>query len=196
MAFSPISSSGPRQSCITLIGMAGAGKSTVGKQLARLLDWKLMDTDQLIESVYGVPLQNITDKLGKDAFLDVEATVICAIRAHRVVLATGGSVVYRENAMAHLHSLGPVAYLDVPLPVILKRIARKPLRGLAIAPGQSVEDLFRERESLYTRYADCIIDADGLLPEGCAKTILEQLQKISPLFKANPPTTASDHRTV
>ena len=176
MAFSPISPSDSRQACITIIGMAGAGKSTVGKQLARLLDWKLMDTDQLIESVYGVPLQDITDALGKDAFLDAEAVVICSIRAQRVVLATGGSVVYRENAMAHLRSLGPIAYLDVPLPVILERIARNPLRGLAIAPGQSVEDLFRERETLYTRYADCTVDAGALLPEACAKAILKQLR--------------------
>ena len=153
--------------------MAGAGKSTIGRQLARLLDWKLVDTDQLIEAAYGVPLQDITDKLGKEAFLDVEAMVICAIKAHRVVLATGGSVVYRENAMSHLRSLGPIAYLDVPLPLILERIARNPSRGLAIAPGQSVEDLFREREALYARYADYTIDAGGLLPEACAKAILE-----------------------
>jgi shikimate kinase len=180
MAFSRISPSGARQVCITLISMAGAGKSTVGGQLARLLHWKLMDTDQLIEAVYGVPLQDITDKLGKEAFLDVEATVICAIKAHRVVLATGGSVVYRENAMAHLHSLGPIAYLDVPLPVILERIARNPLRGLAIAPGQSVEDLFREREALYIHYADCAIDARGLGPEACAKAILDRVRAILP----------------
>jgi len=188
MAFSRISPSESRQACITLIGMAGAGKSTVGRQLARLLDWKLMDTDQLIESVYGVPLQDITDRLGKEAFLDVEATVICAIRAHRVVLATGGSVVYRENAMTHLHSLGPIAYLDVPLPIILERIARNPLRGLAIAPGQSVEDLFREREALYARYADCAIDANGLSPEACAKAILERISAIFPTAAETPRT--------
>jgi len=164
--------------------MAGAGKSTVGGQLARLLHWKLMDTDQLIEAVYGVPLQDITDKLGKEAFLNVEGTVICAIKAHRVVLATGGSVVYRENAMAHLHSLGPIAYLDVPLPVILKRIARNPLRGLAIAPGQSVEDLFREREVLYARYADFAIDAGGLSPAACARAILDRVRAILPATAA------------
>ena len=180
MTFSRINPSGSRQACITLIGMAAAGKSTVGGQLARLLHWKLIDTDQLIEAVYGVPLQSITDKLGKEAFLDVEATVICAIRAHRVVLATGGSVVYRENAMAHLHSLGPIAYLDVPLPAILERIARNPLRGLAIAPGQSVEDLFREREALYNRYADCAIDAGRLSPEACARAILDRIRAILP----------------
>jgi len=160
--------------------MAGAGKSTVGGQLAQLLRWKLMDTDQLIEAVYGVPLQDITDKLGKEAFLNVEATVICAIKARRMVLATGGSVVYRENAMAHLHSLGPIAYLDVPLPVILERIARNPLRGLAIAPGQSVEELFREREALYAHYADCVIDAGGLSPEACARAILDRIRAILP----------------
>jgi len=157
--------------------MAGAGKSTVGRQLARLLAWKLMDTDQLIEAVYGVPLQAITDKLGKEAFLDTEATVICAIKAHRVVLATGGSVVYRRNAMTHLHSLGSVVYLDVPLPVILERIARNPSRGLAIDPGQSVEDLFNERKDLYTHYADGTIDAGGLAPEACAKAVLELQRK-------------------
>ena len=189
MVFPRINSSGPRQVCITLIGMAGAGKSTVGKQLARLLDWKLVDTDQLIEAAYGVPLQDITDKLGKDAFLDVEATVMSAIKANRVVLATGGSVVYRENAMGHLRSLGPIAYLEVPLPIILERIARNPLRGLAIAPGQSVEDLFREREVLYTRYANCTIDAGKLSPEACAKAILKQ-------FPALAPTAASGRRTV
>jgi shikimate kinase len=179
MAVARISPLGPRQACISLIGMAGAGKSTVGRQLARLLDWKLVDTDQLIESVYGVPLQDLTDKLGKDAFLDVEGTIICAIKAHRVVLATGGSVVYRENAMAHLHSLGPVAYLDASLPVILERIARNPLRGLAIAPGQSVEELFREREALYVRYADCSINTGGLSPEACAKAILKRIPALS-----------------
>ena len=185
MTFFPISPSGPRQTCIILIGMAGAGKSTVGRQLARMLDWKLVDTDQLIESVYGVPLQDITDKLGKEAFLDVEATVVCAVRAHRVVLATGGSVVYRENAMAHLHSLGFVAYLAVPLPVILERIARNPLRGLAIAPGQNVEDLFREREALYARYADYAINAGGLSPEACARAVLERIPALSSIPSLN-----------
>ena len=188
MALSLISPSGPRRACISLIGMAGAGKSTVGRHLARLLDWKLVDTDQIIESVYGVPLQDLTDTFGKDAFLDVEAAVICAIKAHRVVLATGGSVVYRERAMSHLRSLGPVAYLDVPLPVILERIARNPLRGLAIAPGQSVEDLFREREALYARYADCSVNASGLSPEACAKAVLERIP-------AHSLTAVEDRRT-
>ncbi len=159
---------GPRAICVSLIGMAGAGKSTVGRQLARLLGWRLVDTDHLIEANYGVPLQRISDALGKEAFLDVEAAVIRSIKAHRVVLATGGSVIYREEGMARLKELGPIIRLDVPLPIILERIARNPERGLAIAPGQTVEDLFRERELLYRQYADCTIDAGALGPEACA----------------------------
>ena len=133
--------------CVTLIGMAGAGKSTVGRAVAERLGWAYVDTDHLIESTYGARLQDVTDALDKERFLDVEARVIQSLRMQRAVLATGGSVVYRPEAMRYLTSLGPVVFLDVPLPLILERISRKPDRGLAIAPGQTVEDLFREREA-------------------------------------------------
>ena len=125
--------------CVTLIGMAGAGKSTVGRAVAERLGWAYVDTDHLIESTYGARLQDVTDALDKDRFLDVEARVIQSLRMQRAVLATGGSVVYRPEAMRYLTSLGPVVFLDVPLPLILERISRKPDRGLAIAPGQTVE---------------------------------------------------------
>jgi shikimate kinase len=167
-----------RRACISLIGMAGAGKSTVGRHLARLLDWEFMDTDHLVEAAYGVPLQQISDALGKEAFLDAEAAVLSDIRAHRLVLATGGSAVCRGKAARHLLTLGPLAYLSVPLPLILERIARNPQRGLAIAPGQSVEDLFHERRVLYTRYANCTIDAGGLAPEDCAREVLRLLPAV------------------
>ena len=167
---------GPRDPCISLIGMAGAGKSTAGKHLAQIMDWRLVDTDHLVEAAYGAPLQSISDALGKEAFLDVEAAVILSVRAHRVVLATGGSAVYRRSAMEHLRALGPVAYLEVPLPVILERIARNPQRGLAIAPGQSVEDLFYEREALYTRYAHHIVKTAGLSPAACARAVLDGIR--------------------
>lgn len=141
--------------CVTLIGMAGAGKSTVGRAVADLLGWAYVDTDHLIEATYGARLQDVTDALDKETFLDVESRVIQSLRMQRAVLATGGSVVYREEAMRYLTSLGPVVFLDVPLEIILERLARKPDRGLAIAPGQTVEDLFREREQLYRRWHTC-----------------------------------------
>ena len=158
---------------ISLIGMAGAGKSTVGKALARELGWALVDSDHLIEATYGARLQDITDTLGKAAFLDMEATIIRAMKVSRAVIATGGSVVYREEAMQHLASLGPVVFLDVPFPVIKERVARNPERGIAMNPGQSLEDLFRERQDLYIRFADIRCPAEGKNPQQCARWILD-----------------------
>ena len=98
--------------CVTLIGMAGAGKSTVGRAVAERLGWAYVDTDHLIESTYGARLQDVTDALDKERFLDVEARVIQSLRMQRAVLATGGSVVYRPEAMRYLTSLGPVVFLS------------------------------------------------------------------------------------
>lgn len=165
----------PEGFCITLIGMAGAGKSTVGRALAMALGWALVDTDQIIEAAYAVPLQAVADALTKDEFLDVESQTIQSLRLNRTVLATGGSVVYRAEAMRHLATLGPVVHLDVPMDVALVRIARNPDRGLAIAPGQTIEDLFREREALYRRYADFTVDSATLAPAQCATAIIEHI---------------------
>jgi len=147
--------------CVTIIGMAGAGKTTVGRELARQMDWAHVDTDSLIEATYGTVLQNVADSMSKEAFLDVEAGIICRIGAKRAVLSTGGSVVYRAEAMRHLASLG---------------IARTPDRGLAIAPGQTIEDLYNERKALYETYQDFTLTADTLTPEECGRAILSWLE--------------------
>lgn len=161
--------------CISLIGMAGAGKSAVGHALAERLGWAHVDTDFLIESTYGNHLQAITDAMDKEAFLDLEADIVSAVRVQRAVLSTGGSVVYRPQTMQYLASIGPIVFLDVPLPIILERIARKPDRGLAIAPGQTVEDLFIEREALYQQWATLCIPAGSMPIAKCVDTILERL---------------------
>ncbi len=145
--------------CITFIGMAASGKSSHGRELAKLLDWAHVDTDHLIEAMYGARLQNVADALSKEEFLDMESSVIRHINLKRCVLSTGGSVVYRHEAMLFLAALGPIIHLAVPLPIILERIARKPDRGLAIAPGQTIEDLYNERRLLYEKYATHTIRA-------------------------------------
>ena len=176
-ADAPPAMSGPTRPspCIILIGMAGAGKSTVGEALARTLGWAFMDSDHLIEAVYAARLQDVTDALGKSAFLDVESSVVSAIKANRTVIATGGSVVYREQTMRHLASLGPLVYLDVPFTVVEERIARNPQRGLAIAPGQTLRDIFQEREELFTRYATLRCPAADKNPQQCVNWIVQQL---------------------
>ena len=161
--------------CITLIGMAGAGKSTVGSALAQELGWAFVDSDHLIEAAYGARLQDITDKLGKAAFLDTEGKVICAIKANRTVKATGGSVIYRDAAMRHLAALGPVVYIDVPFHLIEERIARNPERGIAMNPGEKLEDIFNERKALYTYYATLRCPAEGKNPPQCARWIRDHL---------------------
>lgn len=169
---------GPRAPCCVLIGMPGAGKTTLGAVLAQKLGWQVMDCDYLIEAIYGRCLQDITDELGKEAFLDLESKVIQSIRANRVIVSTGGSVVYREAAMRHLKTLGPLVHLYIPLEVVEERVARNPNRGIAIAPGQTLADLFAERESLYTQWADLRCDCSEQSPSQCADLILERLPQL------------------
>lgn len=161
--------------CVSLIGMAGAGKSTIGLRLANELGWAFLDSDHLLEALYAARLQDVTDALGKEAFLDAESAMICSIRAHRAVIATGGSVVYRPAAMRHLASLGPVVHLDVPLAEVMRRIARNPQRGLAIGPGQSIADIYNERAPLYARWRTLRCDAARQGAGRCARQILRLL---------------------
>lgn len=162
----------PETICISIVGMAAAGKTRMGAEISRILGWTHVDADHLIEAAYGARLQEVTDAMSKEEFLDLEATVIKGIRLQRAILSTGGSVVYRAEAVEHLKTLGPVLYLDVPLPIILERIARKPDRGLAIAPGQTIEDLFNERRALYRQAAQVTVrGGDGPPPVYAAEAV-------------------------
>ncbi len=174
--FKPVQAQSHKIPCISIIGMPGVGKSTVGNALAKELSWSFVDSDYVIESVYGVPLQKIADALSKEDFLDLEMQVIASLRLFRTVIATGGSVIYREKAMQHLRSLGSIVYLQAPLELLLERIARNPERGIAIAPGQTIEDLFNERSALYTKYAHCSLEVKDFSAEECVKHILHVLR--------------------
>lgn len=165
----------PENICISIVGMAAAGKTRMGGEIARILGWPHVDADHLIEAAYGARLQNITDAMSKDEFLDLESSVIQGIRLKRAILSTGGSVVYRDAAIEHLKSLGPVLYIDVPLPIILERIARKPDRGLAIAPGQTIEDLYNERQRLYRKAAQVTVKGGNEPPAVYAAEAVRQL---------------------
>lgn len=156
-SFIPHASKIAEGGCISLVGMAGAGKSTIGRELAALLGWPHIDTDNSIEAVYGTRLQNLADAVEKQAFLDLEGEVISRLKVCRCVISTGGSVAYRKKGVDHLKTLGPIVHIAVPLDIVLERIARKPDRGLAIAPGQTLEDLYNERMPLYEAIADFTI---------------------------------------
>lgn len=166
--------------CLVLIGMAGAGKSTLGKALARALGFAHVDTDHLLEAWWGMDLQTLTETLSREQFLVAEARIIQALDIRHSVISTGGSVIYDRKSMNHLKELGTCIYLKAQLSTIEQRIAQNPLRGLAMAPGQSIKDLYREREPLYEQAADLIIRTDNQDIQTCVATILDQLPDLTP----------------
>lgn len=156
--------------------MPGAGKTTIGYKLAQALSWAFLDTDTIIESLYAARLQIITDTLGKKAFLDVESQIIRSIRLQRCVIATGGSVVYKQKAMDHLAALGPIIHIEVPLSVIEERVEMNPERGIAIAANQTLQDLYNERAPLYAANASFVCSSYDRSPDECVQEILSSLK--------------------
>ena len=159
---------------IILIGMPGCGKSTVGVILAKTLGIGFVDTDLIIQQRENRLLQNIIDTDGIDYFLDCEAEAVKSFDCDNRVVATGGSVVYREDAVLHLKKNGKIIFLDVPLDEIKKRLNNISTRGIAAQKNDSIDDIYSERIALYNKYADIIIKTDG---ESVEKTV-EKICKI------------------
>ena len=139
---------------VILIGMPAAGKSTLGELLAKQLGMSFLDTDDLIRQREGRSLQNILDQDGMDRFLQREEAAVLSLQAENAVIATGGSVVYSRRAMEHLESQGICVYLQLSLSAIQDRLQDLNSRGVAIAQGQSLKELYRERVPLYETWAD------------------------------------------
>jgi len=146
---------------ITLIGMAGAGKSTIGKQLAKLLDLKFLDGDLIIEERINQSIQSFLDQHGGKEFTKIEEEVLLSINFDKTILATGGSAVLSDNAMQFLRKESEVIFLDVTYENISKRILNLSERGLVREPNQSLQETYDERLSLYRKYADHIVINDG-----------------------------------
>ena len=150
---------------IVLIGMPGCGKSTVGVILAKTLWVDFLDTDLVIQKREGALLQEILNARGMEAFLDAEEAAVLSLSCTETVIATGGSVVYRPAGMARLKSLGRVVYLRLPYEEMMARLSNIKTRGIAIAPGKTMADVYAERVPLYERYADIVLDCAGLTVE-------------------------------
>ncbi len=160
---------------IVLIGMPGAGKSTVGVILAKSLGMQFIDTDILIQERTGRMLQEIIDTDGPDAFRRIEEEAIISLRPRRAVIATGGSVVCSGDAMAHLKSAGVVVYLKVSYEEMEKRLKNITTRGIVLLPGQSLRGMYDRRVPLYEKYADLTVAcSDGDL-ESVVGNVIEKL---------------------
>ena len=161
---------------IILIGMPGAGQSTVGVLLAKTLGYAFLDTDLVIQQREGALLQSLVDSLGVEAFLDLEADAICSVECRGTVIAPGGSAVCRERAMSHLKALGRIVYLHLPLEELERRLNNISTRGIAMAPGETLADLFAYRAPLYRNYADLTVDVGRQSLEETVALVLRALR--------------------
>ena len=158
---------------ITLIGMPGSGKSTIGVVLAKRLGYQFVDTDLLIQAQEKRLLKEIIADEGLDGFKRIENQVNADLTVSRSVIAPGGSVIYCQEAMEHLRKLGQVIYLRVSYEELSRRLGDLVDRGVALKEGQGLKELMEERGVLYEKYADDTIDEKGLTP-GRIAAILEK----------------------
>lgn len=153
--------------------MPGSGKSTVGVILAKKTSRSFVDTDLLIQTHENRKLQDIVDHDGYVALRQIEERVLLGLSVRNHVIATGGSAVYSDRAMAHLKSDGLIVFLDVNLATLESRIPDFSTRGLAKRPDQSLSELFEERFALYVEYAGVTIPCDSLTHEEVCARIIE-----------------------
>ena len=160
---------------IILIGMPGAGKSTLGVLLAKAMGKLFVDTDIIIQQKTKRLLQDIIDNDGTEAFMSLEEEILLSVNEENTVIATGGSAVYSEKAMEHFKKSGKIVYLHVDFDEIVKRVTNITTRGIVLKNGKTLSDAFDERKPLYDRFADITIDCTGNSVEESVKKIIESL---------------------
>ena len=157
---------------ISLVGMAGAGKSSIGKQLADHLGFSFTDSDLLIEAEHKESLQRVLDKFGKENFLKIEEKVLMSIEFNNTVLATGGSAIFSQLAMDYLRSRSSIIFIKVPYDKIVERVSNFSERGFLKSSNQTIQQAFNERQLLYNHFADYEVVNDAS-QEKCLKKILD-----------------------
>lgn len=160
---------------LTLIGMPGAGKSTIGIVLAKVLGYDFIDSDLLIQKEEGRLLWQIIDSEGIDAFNRIEERINSQINVTRSVIATGGSVVYGAKAMEHLRDISTVIYLKVNCSTLKRRLGDLTKRGVVLKPGQTLQSLYEERSPLYETYAHITVNVSN-------KTVQQSVAAIEQAF--------------
>lgn len=158
---------------LILIGMPGAGKSTLGVILAKTLGMDFLDTDLVVCRRADATLQTILNEKGQEYFLDFEEQVTLTLMPEMTVVATGGSVPLREKAMKHLKTLGKVIYLQVPYEELESRLSNIRTRGIAFGPGQTLRSLYEERCPIYEKWADLTVSVD--LEENHVEHMVEKI---------------------
>lgn len=162
---------------IVLIGMPGAGKSTIGVILAKVLGYHFIDSDLLIQEQEKCLLKDIIESKGLDGLIAIEEQVNSDIRTENSVIATGGSVIYGARAMEHLREIGTVVYIRLSYETIAARLGNIRQRGVVFREGQPLKDLYEERCPLYEKYAHLTVDGEHLGMEELMEKIVKKIQE-------------------
>lgn len=161
---------------VTLIGMPGVGKSTVGVVLAKVLGYRFMDSDLEIQEQMGKLLHELITEYGDEGFLEIENRVNAGLQVKHSVIATGGSAIYGKDAMDHLREISTVIYLRLPYEKLKERLGDLHKRGVVLKPGQTLKDLVDVRSPLYEKYAHIIVDEGDLDIRGVVEKIITALK--------------------
>lgn len=159
------------------IGMPGCGKSTIGIEVAEIIGYGYIDSDSVIVAREGKRLSDIIAEVGKDGFLDIEAKINSELAASRCVIATGGSVIYRDFAMQKLKKLGKIVYLKHKFATIEKRLGDLKKRGVVLKEGFTLQDLYEERAPLYEKYADITIELEDEPLQNTVSRVIKALER-------------------
>ena len=170
--------SNPRSSRISLIGMPGSGKSTVGVLLAKRIGLAFVDTDILIQEQEQATLAEIIARSSSFILREIEEQVLLDMPITDSVISTGGSVVYSPAIMARLSAASTVVYLRAQLETVEYRISLAPDRGIASPGNHTLEDVYNERVPLYEQYSDIVVDVDHDTPEAITGQIISQLDTL------------------
>ena len=160
---------------IILIGMPGAGKSTVGVLLAKSAAYDFLDTDLVIQKQQGMPLQQIIDSYGIEDFLKKEEKALLSVDCTKTVIATGGSAIFSEKGMEHLKKNGVCVYLKVDEQELIRRLTNIKTRGIACKKGETVADIIAERSAFYEKYADITVQCGSDPAESTVESIMNKL---------------------
>lgn len=163
---------------LSLCGMMGSGKTTVGQALQTLLGWELCDTDGLIVKRHG-KISDIFERQGEEYFRDLETQTVKELtQKDRLVISTGGGLVLRQENCELLRSCGKIIFLRAKIETLLERLRSDTGRPLLqnTELRTRLETLLKARTPVYERVADYIVDVDEKTPEAIAKEIVEKIK--------------------
>lgn len=163
---------------IVLIGMPGAGKSTIGVVLAKILGYQFVDSDLVIQQQEGKVLHQLIAEHGIDGFLAIENQVNRDMDVSRSIISTGGSAVYGHEAMEAMKKNGIIVYIQLSYENLESRLGDLNQRGVVLKEGFSLKDLYEERCPLYEKYADITVNVDGLTIEGAIEKMRDAVEKV------------------